>query len=408
MGSAQVSTMKVVSSKCADYLRMKRIPGGINELDGLRGIAILLVLGRHAIRPFWTESQPLIPVGSWNAGTLLINGWMGVDLFFVLSGFLISHHLIKQWDKQRTGLRSYITKRVLRIVPTYFTVLFIVGFGWVPFYKPAVEDLGLRFTYHILFLQDYFPSDINVAFWSLGVEEKFYLLAPFIMFGALGLRKPLLKYFIFITLFFCPLIFRVWTASTYPELAGYTSFFRVFRSPFHMCFDGLVIGMLSALIYRDRKVLPFVQNPLVAQTLAWGGIFLSLYLLAAESHMGTIDWFDKTILQTLIALGMGSTLLGVLLGGGPIQLLRKSWLFFFSKISYSLYLVHLPLAAPTAILFARLFPLNEFEPMVQFFIYLPVYSALSIFVALILHYVVEKPFLLLKDRQAFPRAEKIN
>jgi len=400
--------MKVLFSKCVDYFRMKRTPGGISELDGLRGVAILLVLGRHAIRPFWTEDKPLIPLGSWDLGTLLINGWMGVDLFFVLSGFLISHHIIKKWDEGRWDLWSYTTKRVLRIVPTYFTVLFIVGFGLVPFYKPTGEDLGLRFAYHMLFLQDYFPADINVAFWSLGVEEKFYIIAPFILFGALGLRKPLLKYSIFITLFFCPLIFRVWTASLYPEVSEYVRFFRVFRSPFHMCFDGLVFGMLSALIYRDRKVLPFFNNPHVAQALAWGGLFLSLYLLAIESHMGIIDTFDKTVLQTLIAIGMGSILLGVILGGGPIKIFRNSWLFFFSKISYSLYLVHLPLAALTANLIGRLLPMNEFEPMVQFFIYLPFYSALSIFTALILHYVVEKPFLLLKDRQTFPRTQKIN
>jgi len=395
-------------SKCADYLRMNRTPAGFNELDGLRGVAILLVFGWHTIHPFWTEGQPLIPLGSWDLGTLLINGWMGVDLFFVLSGFLISHHLIKQWDGGRWDFWSYITKRGLRIVPAYFTVLFIVGFGWVPYFQFRSGDMGLRFAYHILFLQDYFPADINVVFWSLGVEEKFYLLAPLILFGTLGLRSFLLKYSIFITLFFCPLIFRVWTASFYPEVSNGNIFFQVFRSPFHMCFDGLVFGMISAFIYRDREAIPFFQNSHVAQILAWGGIILSLYLLAAESHLNHFDFLDKALLQTLVAIGMGSTLLGVLLGGGPIQLLRKSWLFFFSKISYSLYLVHLPLNPLTTILVGRLIPMDEFEPMVQFFIYLPFYGTLSIIIALILHYVVEKPFLLLKDRQTFPRNQKIN
>ena len=197
---------------------------------------------------------------------------------------------------------------------------------------------------------------------------------------------------------------RFWTAALHPEITAYPEFFPVFRSPFHMCFDGLVIGMFAAIIYRDRHNLSFTQDPRIAESLAWGGIALSFYLLTADSHMSKIDLFDKTLLQTLIALGMGCTLLGTLLGGGPIQLLKKDWLCFFSKISYSLYLIHLPLVPLTNFLLTQIFPVSDFSPLQQFLIFLSFYNALSIFAALFLHYTVEKPFLLVKDRKIVTQA----
>ena len=84
--------------RVARYFAIERGPGAIKGLDGLRGIAILLVLGRHAIRPFYSPADPVLPLGSWDAAIPFINGWIGVDLFFVLSGFLISHHVIRRWS----------------------------------------------------------------------------------------------------------------------------------------------------------------------------------------------------------------------------------------------------------------------------------------------------------------------
>lgn len=75
------------------YFSVGTVPGAIPELDGLRGIAILLVLLRHAARPVFDEHGEIFSLGGWDIAVPLLNGWMGVDLFFVLSGFLITHHL---------------------------------------------------------------------------------------------------------------------------------------------------------------------------------------------------------------------------------------------------------------------------------------------------------------------------
>ena len=112
-------------------------------------------------------------IAGWNAAALLVNGWVGVDLFFVLSGFLIAKHLLcRLADPNGLALGAYIAKRALRIVPAYYAVLLLVAAGVVPIYTVAPEALALRLGYHALFLQDYLPANIVVVFWSLGVQES--------------------------------------------------------------------------------------------------------------------------------------------------------------------------------------------------------------------------------------------
>ena len=83
-----------------------------------------------------------------------MNGWMGVDLFFVLSGFLITTHICRRYDGRitRAGLKDYLTRRVLRIVPAYYAVLFVAVLGLIPLYRVDEATLGIRIAYHMLFL----------------------------------------------------------------------------------------------------------------------------------------------------------------------------------------------------------------------------------------------------------------
>jgi peptidoglycan/LPS O-acetylase OafA/YrhL len=155
-------------------------------LDLLRATAIVLVLMRHGAREIGVEGAP---VGFRN---LMLNGWVGVDLFFVLSGFLIARQLLREIGASGTlDLPRFLLRRGLRIVPAYAAVLALVVLGAFPLYAVNPDNLGLRTVYHLVFLQDYLPADINVVYWSLGVEEKFYLAAPLIVFaiaGAAGAR----------------------------------------------------------------------------------------------------------------------------------------------------------------------------------------------------------------------------
>ena len=104
----------------------------IAVLDGLRARAIVLVLARHGLKPFWVDMNvPFLPVGGFDLAPFLMNGWVGVDLFFVLSGFLITSYLLKRLpDGARWAvIGTYLKRRFCRIAPAYYVVLTLVCAG---------------------------------------------------------------------------------------------------------------------------------------------------------------------------------------------------------------------------------------------------------------------------------------
>lgn len=393
----------------AGYFKAARSPGAIAELDGLRALAILLVLARHAVRPFFSAAAPLLPIQGWDAATPLVNGWMGVDLFFVLSGFLITTQICNRYGGiiDRISFGDYMKRRVLRIVPAYYFMLFIAAMGLVPLYQVSQQALGLRVAYHMLFLQDYLPSNIIVAFWSLGVEEKFYLLAPFVLVAVFRLKKPGLQYLVLALLALLPAGLRALTALKHPEVTTYVPFFQAFRSPFHLSFDGLVMGSICALLYRDRARLKWAGSRGVAHAIFWGGAGIALWLSCSGVQLDHIGWFQKIPLQSLLALGMGGMLLGLVLGGGPGSFFKAGWMLLVARLSYALYLVHLTMLPEAEHILGLITGGAVYAPGMQFVIFTPIFLALSFAAAMALHYGVEKPFLILKDHLPAARLRAI-
>ncbi len=383
------------------YLHMTRPAGSVAALDGLRALAIILVLLRHAVVPFRTVHVPLLPVAGWDAVTPLVNGWMGVDLFFVLSGFLITHHVCRRYggilDRRSAG--DYLMRRALRIVPAYYAVLFLVAAGGVPYYTVAPDDLGRRVLYHMLFMQDYLVPDILVVFWSLGVEEKFYLLAPLLLAGALRARRRWIQYAIVGVVALLPTFFRWQVARSAPAGLDYQLYFPLFRSAFHLSFDGLAMGMLCALVHRDREHLRWARNPRVAHALFWIGAAIVAWLLGARPLYDHIGVFDEVHLGAVLALGMSGMLLGLALGGGPRRWFEGRSLFVVSRLSYTLYLLHYALIPAAMVLSGAAADSAASPPLARLAVFLPFYLGLSFAAAALLHYVVEKPFLLLREQR---------
>jgi peptidoglycan/LPS O-acetylase OafA/YrhL len=382
------------------YFSIGRRAGEIPELDGLRGIAILLVLLRHAARPITEERGYVFEIGGWDVSTPLLNGWMGVDLFFVLSGFLITHHLLKRWPEKvdRSFMSRYWSKRVLRTFPAYYAAVFIALTGLVPLFEPDVEDVRHSLTIHLLFLQDYLGSDLVPAFWSLGVEEKFYLLCPLVLVKLR--RHPLLRRIhVLAALAILPVILRI--ASLYmnsEQLLNYDAFFWTVRSPFHLAMDGLWIGVICAFIYRSdffaerdrRRMLRSICN---VSLVVIGGLML------------TAAWFDDMLylpsvfVLNVVSIAFGGVLLSVSCGETRISpLLRTRWLRKLSVLSYSVYLLHLMLVPACLAILNSLVDSEVATPLRLLAIFMPLFFALSLAAGALLHFTVEKPFLLLKDR----------
>ena len=209
------------------YFSIGQRAGQIPELDGLRGIAILLVILRHAVHPIYEQHGQILKLGNWDIAIPLLNGWMGVDLFFVLSGFLITHHLLRRWPTKlnRSFALRYWSKRILRTFPAFYAAVLIAFFGVIPLFDPSVEDPMYSLTVHVLFLQDYLGSDLVAAFWSLGVEEKFYLVCPLVL---VSLRKLVLanRILVLVGLAILPAALRVATVlSNEGQLMNYEGFF---------------------------------------------------------------------------------------------------------------------------------------------------------------------------------------
>jgi peptidoglycan/LPS O-acetylase OafA/YrhL len=383
------------------YLKMERSPRAITQLDGVRAVAIILVLGRHAVRPFLDSNGELFTLFRWDVATPFLNGWMGVDLFFVLSGFLIATSLMRlQASTDRTPqLKPYLLKRILRIVPTYFVVLIVAALGLVPYYEVAAERLGSRVVYHLLFFQDYFFSDIVAAFWSLGVEEKFYLTAPFVWYGVSRLRGFQRQYAALAVLVLLGPLFRALSYLLGGGAETYDAFFFTFRSPFHMSLDPLYVGVIAALIYRDRERFAWTRHRPTLDRLFWGGALMVGWLLFTHEMLAApLGLFDHSLQPLLLATGMGAIVLALVLGGGPVGRLQGQKMFYVSKLAFSLYLVHMLVIPGVIHWLGAVIDFADLPPIGQFALFLGPYLLVAGLASVTLFYVVEKPFLRLKSR----------
>jgi peptidoglycan/LPS O-acetylase OafA/YrhL len=312
----------------------------IPELDGLRGCAILLVIlchyignAKHAELGFWWHR--------FLSGFTL--GWSGVDLFFVLSGFLIGGILLDA----RTAphyFRAFYMRRVYRILPIYYvwTLLFGVLVAGDPLFFPggfpiSKDDL-LRVPVQLLFLQNVFigmPAFTWVWFavtWSLAVEEQFYLLAPPLI-RLLSLRN--LVAVLGVTILVAPFLrfafFRYWSPGTYAA-----TFVMPCRA------DTLAWGILLALGWRNAAFRNYIQEH--------GALLRSALLSLAVVLCPLVWWFvhplnavTVTIGYTVLAIFYSCLLLVVISQktGWLAGVMRWKALGALGTISYCVYVIHL-------------------------------------------------------------------
>lgn len=302
------------------------------ELDGVRGIAILMVVVYHAFL------FSIRPQSGWMA-RLASYGFSGVDLFFVLSGFLITGILLNA--KNRPGyFRTFYRRRALRIWPLYYLLL-LFSFGIVPLLSHHLQfpvgDLALLESrnklVYIFLLQNVWyhgasqPAMLSMT-WSLAIEEQFYLLWPWLV---LFCSRRNLAFISAAVLLLSPWL-RLWAG--WRGVSGETIYFLTYYR-----LDGLSLGALLALwcgsdlfSVRAAKWASLSALALGAPASLWllGGHFATLWALRysalALASAGLVlfaIWWCRT-----------NTILG-----WP---LRAGWLRYLGKISYCLYLVHQP------------------------------------------------------------------
>jgi peptidoglycan/LPS O-acetylase OafA/YrhL len=350
-------------------------------LDLVRAIAIVLVLVRHGYRAS-AASQEAAPAF---LHALFMNGWVGVDLFFVLSGYLISRQLMRHGlEGGRFVPWRYFAMRALRIVPAYLAVMALILVSAFPFYAVDPDHLGVRVAYHLLFLQDYLPANINIVFWSLGVEEKFYLAAPLLVWWALMQRGLARKLSLLAAIAALSPALRALTYFSHVGALDYAHFFQILRGPFHACLEPLLVGVAIAVAQHAGAV---TASPRAGARLFVGAVILLAAWLASHDFMGAIGAFDA-IWQPVVNAGLcGLVTLGaVRLQGVPLPCERP--VRAIARLSYSLYLVHYPLLPLALTAAGGAYAAASFWS---------VYLAAALAAAAALYWAVEKPFLRIKD-----------
>jgi peptidoglycan/LPS O-acetylase OafA/YrhL len=305
----------------------------IPALDGIRGIAILMVLFLHL---FWSNSSP--------EGNLLVRAiaqlrtvcWIGVDLFFVLSGFLLTGILYDTLNNSRY-FRNFYGRRSLRIFPLYYAFLFVVigvsyaqGYHWF-------SGTFYYLTYTVNLLWNGVPYTtapwVNINhFWSLCIEEQFYMVWPLLIYR-LRTKKRIAS--AIIVLAACGLLLR-----TYLVLSGATVLhpYSVYAwSPAR--FDTLLLGGLLAVAIRSR---------FRGQVLRWAWLVFACgagVLTVYGFWHGSFEALDDGLMGTI-----GLSLLGVtfsaLVGASLTHTSMYARFFsnpvlrFFGRYSYGLYVYH--------------------------------------------------------------------
>ena len=297
----------------------------IPELDGIRGVAILMVLVWH----FLVFNIPHVP-GTFSAYLFksLHNFYSGVDLFFVLSGYLISRILLTTL-RTKNGLKRFWIRRSFRILPTYAIWLFVVLLLAFVFHIPAPSayDAPPRVWPYFLFLQNFDMAVFNNLgnwgiSWSLAVEEQFYLLLPFILLAG-AWRRPLI---LFCSGLLLSSALRFWGDTT--ALSHFTLL------PYRL--DGFAAGGIIACLSLSPKWLAIIrQYKLLPKVLAGIGVVGLVLITIRKDQRLPYD-------HTVFAFAYAALLLLCVSGQGGFiaAAMRWGWLRFLGIISYPLYLFH--------------------------------------------------------------------
>jgi peptidoglycan/LPS O-acetylase OafA/YrhL len=352
----------------------------IKSLDGIRFLAVSLVLAEH-----WLDG--VLPFGA---------GYLGVCMFFVLSGFLITNILLKaklQDDAQNKNhgqsLKMFYIRRTIRIFPIYYILIFLAfALG-----EPSVRQF---FWWCVSYTSNFFIASHQTwmgsadHLWSLAVEEQFYIFFPFVVFfiNIKNLPKVFLLFIVVSVLLRC-----FFYAKGFAWMTSYVLM--------PTCLDAFGMGALMAYFYKFKKERfdsIFTNNTyLIISVLAY--VLINIVIRNFEVEKGLISIVFLRIFESLLSVFIiGNAIVGRCFLN---PFLEKNWVVYIGKISYGVYIFHNFIFNP--------FHSSESHLMVRFFKQFPVFNdfaflkfiflyAITVLLATISWFMIEKPINKLKDK----------
>lgn len=369
-----------------DLLSLK---GRITGLDILRSLAILGVIFFHSNSLTLMYPNSLI-------NRILSFGWIGVDLFFVLSGHLLTRLMITQvaQGKPFSPIRFFI-RRAYRIWPLYYSVLLL----WIPLtqvsiYSSVFGDCSLKMVLTrylippLFFLSNYIFSNLVPGSWSLCIEEHFYTtfaLGGLWLFSQVSDNKKNKRKVVFLV--FVALLVFVSRQLTFQKYHGF--FQNLIWS--HNRFDQLVFGCITAfLIHLNHYQFKKITHGLL---LFFGALFIiTSFFIFLKGN----DWSKWVLNYSLI--GIGFSLITLSFSVRDFYLPGKILTLFtvIAKLSYSAYLIHFFLAIPTTILFGNILKIPYGRPF-YFASSTAFFLVVTFGVSFITYTLIEKPFLKMRN-----------
>jgi peptidoglycan/LPS O-acetylase OafA/YrhL len=347
----------------------------IDLIDGFRGLASMLVIAYH-----------YLPLFSF--------GWIGVDLFFVLSGLLITGSLVESLGSNNYFFSFYL-KRILRIVPLYFAVL-LSFFVVLPILLPALVSTSFAgmldgqawywlFGINIYDAFNGWPANILfVPYWSLGCEMQFYFLWPFVVAIVYKLNKKWFP-FVLVLLMALAMLFRIFGNYS----GSFTSAFTYVLLPARI--DAFAMGALLYFLFSEKMLEVLLRKGWIFSLTA---LFVACAIILYE---GNAWHFDTPIISrygfTLNAFFWGGLIAYTQTGGNRFlsKIFSSSWMRSAGKYSYGMYILHVPVK----VILLKYIPINSTSSAMY---YAAMLFALVITIVLSYasYHLLEKRFLRLK------------
>ncbi len=320
--------------------------------------------------------------------------WTGVDLFFVLSGYLITSHLLNEIkETKQLRLRRFFIKRFFRIIPAYLFVLLCYYFFPTIREKPYLADIWKFLTFSFNLLIDPHVRNSFSHAWSLCIEEQFYLALPLSLLLLLKTRKINYWFIIILFLFFAGLAFRYfywhYLNNIFENVEGFGIYWnkRIYYSTYSRL-DGLIAGVTIAFLfhYKENFQPYFLKKN--------GYIFFAAFLTILFAYLICEDTYSISATVVgfpLVALGYGLLLIVTLNKENLFIKYKSALIEKIASLSYAIYLIH----KITIHLTQKLLYMAGFNKESAYVFICCIVS--TFFASYLLNMLVEKPFMRLKD-----------
>ncbi len=368
----------------------------VPALDALRACAVFLVIGAHYAGSQWPAAGGVDLRLAHNP--VFYFGWTGVDLFFILSGFLIGKQLWRELDRTGTvRVPRFWLRRGFRIWPLYFAML-----GILTIWKGHLAQWP-----DWLFLSNYFTTAYARS-WSLSTEEQFYIAVPLLLLLTTRVIPRRAQAWPLVGLLVAVQGVRVWQRR-YLLAAGVpaTQIIDRMQFPIHVHCESLLVGLLIAYLSTSRPHLFRAEG-------RWGTSTLGLLVVVLGSSLGmALDLLNKNIFSFLaLSLIYGSLAFFVLADRSPLTRPLRSWVFYpFSRLAFGMYLNHFWFAHGSTAWTVTHLSGVLYLPVLVFLAGLVIGTAISAGVATVTFILIEHPFLMLRehwfgerDRPAHPQS----